>query len=49
MGISLSQVWRVREGKRRLHEGFIIGATKAFPGYKLEDLFYIAPGENDND
>lgn len=41
MGISPSQVYRVREGKRPIHQKFIIGAIKAFPGYELTDLFYV--------
>jgi len=49
MEISLSQLWRVREGKRRMHESFIIGAIKAFPEYKLEDLIYVDSGEKDNE
>ena len=43
MGISVSQVYRVREGKRQINQKFIIGAAKAFPSYKLDDLFYLAP------
>jgi len=43
MGISVSQVYRVREGKRSINQKFIIGAAKAFPKYKLDDLFYFAP------
>ncbi len=43
MGISVSQVYRVREGKRNINQKFIVGAVKAFPGYKFEDLFYFAP------
>ena len=43
MGISLSQVYRVREGKRRVNQKFIVGAIKAFPKHKFEDLFYLAP------
>ena len=43
MGISLAQVYRVREGKRDINEKFIIGAVKAFPGNKLDDLFYVVP------
>jgi len=42
MGISSSQIYRVREGKRPIHQKFIIGAIKAFPGYKLNDLFCVA-------
>ena len=41
MGISVSQVYRVREGKRHINQKFIIGALKAFPQYKLDDLFYL--------
>ena len=41
MGLSVSQVYRVREGKRGINEKFIIGAKKAFPDYKLDDLFYF--------
>jgi len=40
MGISVSQIYRVREGKRNINQKFIIGAMRAFPGYKLNDLFY---------
>jgi len=43
MGISASQVYRVRQGKRRINETFIVGAVKAFPGYKLDDLFSVEP------
>lgn len=42
MGISVSQVYRVRQGKRGINEKFIIGAVKAFPGYKMDELFYVA-------
>jgi len=45
MGISVSQVYRVREGKRGINQKFIIGAVKAFPEHKLDDLFYFAPDE----
>ena len=43
MGISVSQVYRVREGKRSINQKFIIGAIEAFPKRKFEDLFYLAP------
>ena len=43
MEISASQTYRVREGKRKISQEFIIGAMRAFPGYKLNDLFYLAP------
>ncbi len=41
MGISQGQVYRVRKGKRGINEKFIIGALKAFPEYKFDDLFYV--------
>ena len=43
MGISVSQIYRVREGKRNINQKFIIGAIKAFPDYNLDDLFYLTP------
>ena len=43
MGISVSQIYRVREGRRRINQKFIIGAAKAFPERKFEELFYLAP------
>ena len=41
MEISVSQIYRVREGKRSINQIFLIGAVKAFPEYKLDDLFYL--------
>lgn len=41
MGISVSQVYRVRQGKRPSNAIFITGAKKAFPEYMLDDLFYV--------
>jgi len=43
MKISVSQIYRVQEGKRRINEKFIIGAMRAFPGHRLDDLFYLDP------
>jgi hypothetical protein len=43
MGISVSQIYRVREGKRRINQKFIVGAINAFPNHRLDDLFYLAP------
>ena len=43
MEISVSQIYRVREGKRHINQKFIVGAIKAFPEYQLADLFYLAP------
>jgi len=42
MEISQDLIYRVRRGDRGIHERFIIGAIKAFPGYKLDDLFYVS-------
>lgn len=44
MGLSISQIYRVREGKRGINEKFIVGAKMAFPDRQLDDLFYF-PGE----
>ena len=41
MGIAPSQVYRVRNGERPINEKFILGAVRAFPGYSLDDLFYV--------
>ena len=48
MGIASSQLYRVRQGKRGVNQQFIIGAVKAFPGYKLDVLFYVAPRGGQN-
>ena len=42
MEISVSQIYRVRQGKRNINQKFIVGAIKAFPEHKFEDLFYFA-------
>jgi len=44
MGISVSQIYRVRQGKRNINQKFIIGAIKAFPQHRFDDLFYFASG-----
>lgn len=41
MGISVSQAYRVQEGKRGINEKFIVGAMRAFPAYKFDRLFYL--------
>ncbi len=41
MRLSVSQVYRVREGKRGINEKFIVGAKMAFPDYRLDELFYF--------
>ena len=43
MGISVSQIYRIRQGKRSINQKFIVGAIKAFPHYKLDELFYLTP------
>lgn len=43
MGINPAQIYRVRQGKRNINHKFILGAVRAFPGYKLDDLFYVVP------
>ncbi len=45
MGISVSQIYRVREGNRKINQKFIVGALNAFPEYKLDQLFYLTPEE----
>ncbi len=46
MGISVSQLYRVREGKRNINQKFIIGAVEAFPQCRFSDLFYIARNDS---
>ena len=46
MGLSVSQVYRVRDGKRGINEKFIIGAKKAFPNSRLDELFYFNSGQS---
>ena len=41
MGLSASEVYRVRQGKRGISTQFIVGALQAFPESKFDDLFYI--------
>lgn len=43
MGISVSQLYRIRQGKCSVNQKFIVGAIEAFPRYKLDELFYLAP------
>ncbi|MBA7522834.1 hypothetical protein ES705_14954 [subsurface metagenome] len=44
MEISTGQIYKVKQGKRGINQKFIIGATKAFPGYNLDNLFYVDSG-----
>jgi hypothetical protein len=51
MGISVSQIYRVKNGQRNINQKFIVGAIKAFPKHKLDDLFYLTHEQitvNDN-
>ena len=49
MGMSTGHIYRVRQGKRRINEKFIIGAIKAFPEYEFSDLFFARKGgQNDH-
>ncbi len=41
MELSVSQVYRVREGKRSINQKFIVGAKIAFPNHTLDELFYL--------
>ncbi len=49
MEISVSQLYRMRQGKRFINGRFITGAIKAFPGCKLDELFYVAPDGSQDD
>ncbi|MBA7465080.1 hypothetical protein ES707_00242 [subsurface metagenome] len=42
MEISKDLIYSVRRGDRNISGRFIIGAMKAFPGYKLDDLFHVS-------
>ena len=42
MEISKDLIYSVRRGDRNISGRFILGAMKAFPGYKLDDLFYVS-------
>ncbi len=41
MGISVSQIYHVQEGKCHINEEFIVGVIKAFPEYHIGKLFYL--------
>ena len=45
MELSVSQVYRVREGKRSINQKFTIGAKIAFPECRLDELFYLDSGQ----
>jgi len=41
MSISVSQIYRVRSGKRSINQKFIVGALSAFPQFSFDELFYM--------
>jgi len=43
MEMDPAQIYRVKNGERKVNERFIIGAIRAFPGYTLNDLFCVVP------
>lgn len=49
MGVHPSHIYRVKRGECHINETFIVGAIRAFPRYKLDDLFYVVPDESQND
>jgi hypothetical protein len=49
MGLSVSQIYRVREGKRGINEKFIVGAKRAFPERRLDELFYFHSPQTSRD
>lgn len=49
MGMSVSQIYRVRQGRRPINHAFIIGAVRAFPEHKLDDLFCVVQGKRRNE
>ena len=49
MGISVSQLYRVRNETCRINQKFITGALRAFPQYKLDTLFFEEGFELIND
>ena len=49
MGISVSQIYRIRQGKRNINQQFIVGAIKVFPHYRLDQLFYWASANEDSE
>ena len=41
LGLSVSYLYRVKQGNRGINGKFIVSALTAFPKYRFEDLFYI--------
>ena len=42
-GMSMRQIYSVRERRRPINQKFIVGAMKTFPNRKLHELFYLIP------
>ena len=42
MGLPVSRLFQVREGTVNINQRFIIGAKKAFPERRLDELFYFS-------
>jgi hypothetical protein len=49
MGNSISQIYRVQNGQRKINQKFIVGAIQAFPKHRLDELFYLAPDDGDRE
>jgi len=49
MGMSVSQIYQVRQGRRPIKHAFIIWAVRAFPEHKLDDLFCVVQGKGQNE
>jgi len=47
MEISQDLIYSIRRGERGIHGRFILGAIRAFPAYKLDDLFYVSEESQD--
>jgi len=47
MGVPRQIIYRVRNGECPVNQTFIVGALKAFPGYRLDDLFCVVPDGNE--
>ena len=48
MGLSVSQIYRIRDGTRKINHQFIVGAITALPDYKLDELFYLVSEASTN-
>ena len=41
MSVSLNYISKIEKGGVEINKRFIIKSIKAFPGYKISDLFYL--------